>query len=288
VFRLHEDQGVINRYGFNSEGHDAVQLNVRMFRAQYPERAVLKGDEQRSARSAEGPCVLGINLGKNKTSPSSIDDYSAGVRKFAALADYLVVNISSPNTPGLRDLQAKKELEELVSAVVKVRDQVCKESQLGRTVPLLVKIAPDLSEQNKKDIAEVVARHKVDGLVVTNTTVSRPKTLQSYDKIETGGLSGAPLRDLSTQVISDMYSLTNGQVPIIGAGGIASGQDALDKIKAGASVVQVYSALTYHGMPLVKRIQRELEILLAKEGYDHVSQAVGANHEKKVKRGFFF
>mmetsp|Transcript_20957 Transcript_20957/g.53080 ORF Transcript_20957/g.53080 Transcript_20957/m.53080 type:complete len:388 (-) Transcript_20957:230-1393(-) len=261
VFRLPEDQAVINRYGFNSEGHEAVAKRLTQYRA----------DESRT------PCILGINLGKNKLSESAVDDYTQGVTKFAHMADYLVVNVSSPNTPGLRNLQARKELDELIVGVLSARDEACKGA---RKTPLLLKIAPDLTKQDKEDIASVVTSRHVDGLIVSNTTISRPETLKGASREEMGGLSGRPVRDLSTEVIGDMYKLTKGQVPIIGVGGIANGRDAYAKLRAGASLVQFYSAVTYHGPPLVKRIQRELEELIVKDGLTSVSEAVGAAHRK--------
>ena len=259
VFRLPEDSAVINRYGFNSAGHEAVRRNLAEYR-----------------ESKSDNCVLGINLGKNKTSPSAVDDYTAGVKVFAELADYLVVNVSSPNTPGLRNLQMVGELEGLINGVLTTRDQVQRD---GRYVPVFLKIAPDLDEQSKKDIARVAVRRKVDGLIVSNTTVARPAYLESSNKGEKGGLSGAPVKEMSTTVISDMYRLTKGNIPIIGVGGVATGQDAYDKIKAGASLIQVYTSFTYHGPPLVKKILRELETLVAEDGLKNVSQAVGMNHK---------
>lgn len=219
--------------------------------------------------------VVGVNLGKNKTSASPVDDYVKGVEKFGPLADYLVINVSSPNTPGLRSMQGKQQLEELVEKVSQVRKNIHSE----RKPPLLVKIAPDLTEQDKKDITDVVLKvpGRVDGLVVTNTTISRPASLKSKYKEETGGLSGEPLKQMSTQCVKDMYTLTKGKIPIIGVGGVASGQDAYDKIRAGASLVQLYSALVYQGPPVVKRIKRELGELLVRDGFSSVSEAVGAD-----------
>ncbi|XP_033012983.1 dihydroorotate dehydrogenase (quinone), mitochondrial isoform X2 [Lacerta agilis] len=223
VFRLPEDQAIINRYGFNSHGHAVVEHRLRA-----------RQETQRQLSLAGMP--LGINLGKNKASVDAAADYVAGVRVLGPLADYLVVNVSSPNTPGLRALQGKAELRLLLA-------------KLG-----------------------------VDGLVVTNTTVSRPSTLRAALRGEVGGLSGAPLRELSTQLVSEMYSLTQGRVPIIGVGGVSSGQDALDKIRAGASLVQMYTALTYRGPPVVGAVKQELEALLREQGFQSVQDAVGADH----------
>ncbi|XP_023694066.1 dihydroorotate dehydrogenase (quinone), mitochondrial-like isoform X2 [Paramormyrops kingsleyae] len=261
VFRLTVDQAVINRYGFNSCGLTAVQ-----------ER--LKAREVTQAEHTQAGRPIGINLGKNKLSQDAVADYLEGVRKLGPLADYLVVNVSSPNTPGLRDLQGKEELRHLLQKVLKERDGL----QSGRRPPVLVKIAPDLTSQDKQDIADVITELGVDGLIVCNTTVSRPTMLKDPQKCEAGGLSGAPLRDMSTATVREMYSLTRGKVPIVGVGGIASGQDALDKIRAGASLVQLYTAFTYQGPPIVTRIKRELEQLLKEQGFKSILDAVGADH----------
>ncbi|XP_041339675.1 dihydroorotate dehydrogenase (quinone), mitochondrial isoform X2 [Pyrgilauda ruficollis] len=223
VFRLAEDEAVINRYGFNSHGHVAVERRLR-------------ARQEKQIRLTGAGMPLGVNLGKNKSSTDAAADYVAGVRTLGPLADYLVVNVSSPNTPGLRDLQGKAELRDLLS-------------KLG-----------------------------VDGLIVSNTTVSRPSSLRSRQRTEPGGLSGKPLRELSTQTIREMYALTQGRVPIIGVGGVSSGQDALEKIRAGASLVQLYTALVYHGPPVVGAVKRELEELLREQGFKNVMEAVGADH----------
>ncbi|KAM9047514.1 dihydroorotate dehydrogenase (quinone), mitochondrial isoform 3-T3 [Megaptera novaeangliae] len=225
VFRLPEDQAVINRYGFNSHGLSVVEHRLR-------------ARQQTQARLTEDGLPLGINLGKNKTSVDAASDYAEGVRVLGPLADYLVVNVSSPNTAGLRSLQGKAELRRLLT-------------KLG-----------------------------IDGLIVTNTTVSRPASLQGALRSEMGGLSGKPLRDLSTQTVREMYALTQGRVPIIGVGGVSSGQDALEKIRAGASLVQLYTALTYRGPPLVGRVKRELEALLKEQGFTRVTDAIGADHRR--------
>ncbi|XP_042209309.1 dihydroorotate dehydrogenase (quinone), mitochondrial-like isoform X2 [Homarus americanus] len=190
VFRLPEDQGVINRCGFNSEGHEAV----------YERLSLLPPPGNRKA-------ILGINLGKNKTAHDHVHDFTLGVEKFGPIADYLVINVSSPNTPGLRNLQHREELEELIEAVVTTRDSL----PGTHKPPLLLKIAPDVSEDDKQNIANVVLRSKkrIDGLIVSNTTVTRPTSLQSPDKEEVGGLSGQPLRTMATHAIRDMYRLTH-------------------------------------------------------------------------------
>ncbi|XP_039931305.1 dihydroorotate dehydrogenase (quinone), mitochondrial isoform X2 [Hirundo rustica] len=266
VFRLAEDEAVINRYGFNSHGHVAVERRLRA--RQETQIRLTRGALAIGWWLVVLPwfscvCVpagmpLGVNLGKNKSSTDAVADYVAGVRTLGPLADYLVVNVSSPNTPGLRDLQGKAELRDLLSKVLAERDLLPCE----RKPAVLVKIAPDLTAQDKQDIASVVCEVGVDGLIVSNTTVSRPSSLRSRQRLEHGGLSGKPLRELSTQTIREMYALTQGRVPIIGVGGVSSGQDALEKIRAGASLVQLYTALVYHGPPVVGAVKRELEELL--------------------------
>ncbi|XP_048515460.1 dihydroorotate dehydrogenase (quinone), mitochondrial-like [Athalia rosae] len=253
VFRLTEDKAVINRYGFNSDGHQAVFDRL-----------------QNTKSHTDFTGIIGVNLGKNKTTPDHVQDYIDGIEKFAEVADYFVINISSPNTPGLRALQDKSHLEELISKINMAFEG------LARKPPLLVKLAPDLSEQERQDIADVInsSKCKIDGLVISNTTIQR-SNLTSFHREETGGLSGAPLTHLSTAMIGDMYRRTNGKVPIIGVGGIFTGEDAYQKIKAGASLVQIYTSYIYHGPPIVKRIKKELNELLIKDGYTSVVDAIG-------------
>ncbi|NXT80826.1 PYRD dehydrogenase, partial [Zapornia atra] len=261
VFRLEEDEAVVNRFGFNSHGHAAVGRRLR-------------ARQETQLRLTAAGMPLGVNLGKNKSSADAAADYVAGVRALGPLADYLVVNVSSPNTPGLRDLQGKAELWDLLTKVLAERDALPGE----RRPAVLVKIAPDLTPQDRRDIASVVCELGVDGLIVSNTTVSRPGSLRSARRSEPGGLSGKPLRELSTQTIREMYSLTQGRVPIIGVGGVSSGHDALEKIRAGASLVQIYTALVYRGPPVVGAVKRELEELLREQGFQSVMEAVGADH----------
>lgn len=264
VFRLKEDDSVINRYGFNSCGHAPV---VERMKAWYDMKSSTKSDDYTG--------IVGLNLGKNKLTEDPVSDYVKGVQTFGAYADFLVVNVSSPNTPGLRKLQGAEQLKQITSAVVKARDELERENKPA----ILVKIAPDLTEKDMIDIASVVGARDcgVDGLVISNTTMSRPASLKSINRAETGGLSGPPLKDMSTNLIRSMYKLTSGRVVIIGVGGIASGQDALDKIKAGASLVQIYTVLAYQGPPVVNRIKKELSELLEKEGFNSVSEAVGVD-----------
>eukprot|EP00918_Siedleckia_nematoides_P001643 GHVU01003859.1.p1 GENE.GHVU01003859.1~~GHVU01003859.1.p1 ORF type:complete len:379 (+),score=80.53 GHVU01003859.1:83-1138(+) len=260
VFRLDEDQGIINRYGFNSDGADVVLDRMEKLRSE-----------------GELPGVLMVNLGKNKTA-DAIPDYTYGVKKFKDVADMMVVNVSSPNTPGLRNLQSKKELSALMSAVVKARNTECPKT------PILVKIAPDLSDAELKDVCNVVMSNKVDGMVVSNTTNQRPDSLQSANKGETGGLSGEPVKDISTAMIKKVYALTKGQVTIIGVGGVATGQDAYDKIKAGASLVEMYSRLSMEGPWAPPKIKIELRRLLQEDEYESLAEAVGADHRPPKKK----
>ncbi|MSO93213.1 MAG: quinone-dependent dihydroorotate dehydrogenase [Rhodospirillales bacterium] len=252
LFRLTVDRGVINRMGFNNDGLEALVARL-------------------DARSRAG--IVGVNLGKNRDSADAVADYEAGVRAFAGRASYLVVNVSSPNTPGLRALQGREPLHRLLSAVMALLRQ-----RASARPPLLLKIAPDLTDEDKRDIAAVALETGIDGIIATNTSIARPASLRDPQRKEKGGLSGGPMFDLSTTVLREMYTLTKGALPLIGVGGVASGEDAYAKIRAGASLVQLYSALVYEGPALVGRIQRDLAALLRANGYTNVSQAVGADH----------
>lgn len=247
LFRLAADEAVINRLGFNNQGHrPAYQRLIRL-------------------RARRG--IVGINIGANKDSADRIADYASGVAAFVDIASYFTINISSPNTPGLRDLQTRQALEALVVA--------CQKARGASKVPLLVKIAPDLNPADLSDIAAVALDHGVEGLIVSNTTISRPDSLRSPAAGQSGGLSGRPLMPLATAQLRAMYQVTRGQVPLIGVGGIASGADAYAKIRAGASLVQLYTALVYQGPGLIRRITRDLAALLRSDGFSHVGQAVG-------------
>lgn len=236
IFRLIEDESLINRLGFPGEGAEAVAARI-------------------DAKRPHG-VVLGINIGKNKDTPleEAAGDYTSLVETFAPRADYLVVNVSSPNTEGLRRLQAKRELEALLRDVVSARD----EHRPGRDLPLLVKLSPDLDDTALDDALEAVSAAGMDGVVATNTTVSRPN-LGSNNQGEKGGLSGRAVRDLSTEMIAKIHARTEGELPIIGVGGVFGGDDVQGKLDAGASLVQLYTGLIYRGPMVVKRILRELE-----------------------------
>ncbi|CAH2324011.1 dihydroorotate dehydrogenase (quinone), mitochondrial [Pelobates cultripes] len=268
VFRLPKDRAVINRYGFNSHGIEVVRQRLMARR------------EKQSLLTAGG-MPLGVNLGKNKTSEDAAADYIKGVLELGPFADYLVINVSSPNTPGLRELQGRDQLRHLLAKVLKARNAL----QSDHRPALLVKIAPDLTKADKEDIASVVTELGIDGLIVTNTTISRPSTLQDPQCCEAGGLSGAPLRDMATETIREMYTLTAGKIPIIGVGGVSCGLDALEKILAGASLVQLYTALTYQGPPVVEKVTGELKNILLEQGFSCVSEAVGADHRSNALRG---
>ena len=251
VFRLVEDRAVINRLGFNNRGleHAVVRLQARQNRLR------------------RRPGIVGINLGANKDAADRTADYVAGVRATAALASYITVNISSPNTPGLRALQDGAALADLVARVVEARGTVA--------VPLFVKVAPDLEASDFDTIARIAIDGGVDGLIVSNTTVTRP-ALASRQAGETGGLSGVPLRLLALTALQNFATATNGALPLIAAGGIGSGADAYARIRAGASAVQLYSALIYEGPGLVARIKADLAALLRRDGFTTVAEAVGA------------
>lgn len=251
LFRLVEDRAVINRLGFNNRG----QENAR----------------PRLARRQSGGAhagIVGVNIGANKDSTDRIADYAAGVRRMAEVADYLTINISSPNTPGLRALQDEAALNDLLAAVVTAR------GESGSAPPLFLKVAPDLEPADIDSIAKAALDHRLDALIVSNTTISRPPLL-SPNKGQAGGLSGAPLKPLALQRLRDFRTATGAGLPLVAAGGVESGPDAYDRIRAGASLVQLYTALIYHGPGLVRTILAELEEYLAADGFTSVAEAVG-------------
>ncbi|XP_048333500.2 dihydroorotate dehydrogenase (quinone), mitochondrial [Ziziphus jujuba] len=280
IFRLRQEGAIINRCGFNSEGIVAV---AKRLGAQHGKRKLdetsstspSSSDEVRHGGKA-GPGILGVNLGKNKTSEDAAADYVQGVHTLSQYADYLVINVSSPNTPGLRMLQGRKQLKDLVKKVQAARDEM----QWGEEgpPPLLVKIAPDLSKEDLEDIAAVALALRLDGLIISNTTVSRPDSVSRNPvAAETGGLSGKPLFNASTNLLKEMYILTRGKIPLIGCGGISSGEDAYQKIRAGATLVQLYTAFAYGGPALIPQIKAELAECLEKDGFKSILEAVGAD-----------
>ncbi len=262
LFRLEEDEAIINRMGFNNQGAGAFIRHLEAW-----------GEK---VQGYEG--VLGANIGKNKDTVNAVDDYVSLLEKVYGLSDYITINISSPNTPGLRAMQRREELGGLLHELVNARSRLI--AQWGH-IPLLVKIAPDTTPEEREDIAEVVLKHQIDGLIVSNTTIGERENLRSKHKNETGGLSGAPLFTRSTQALRDMYRLTEGKIPLIGVGGIRSGADAYAKIKAGASLVQIYSALIYQGFEMVEQVKRDLIVLLKKDGFTHINQAIGVESRKE-------
>jgi dihydroorotate dehydrogenase len=241
LFRLPADEGVINRLGFNSEGARAVLVRL-------------------AARAGAGGLV-GVNVGANKDSQDRIADYVSLIETFAPVASYFTVNISSPNTPGLRDLQQGRLFDELLARVVDARARASRQAGL---TPLLIKIAPDLTLSELDDVVGAARRRRVDGMIVGNTTVTRPPNLADAKTAqESGGLSGRPLFALSTRMLAETYVRAEGAFPLVGAGGIDSGRTALAKIRAGASLVQLYSSLVFRGLGLVGEIKSELVKALA-------------------------
>ncbi|CDR39799.1 hypothetical protein NBRC10512_000483 [Rhodotorula toruloides] len=315
VFRVPESNSVVNRYGFNSEGHAAALARLRQrvikFVNDYasvlpaelfpstPSTAVAAqnfdpvtsylasrdgsgaapADAVGMPRSLHPGKVLGINLGKNKSSdPDSIDDFVKGVATLGPYADVLVVNVSSPNTPGLRNLQRKGMLSELLEGVVQARNLL----PTSIKPPVLVKVAPDLDDEQLSDIAYAAKTAGIDGVIVSNTTISRPPSAGSSPVLqEIGGLSGPPVKALALRALSALYEQTDGKVPLVGCGGISSGQDALDYAKAGASLVQLYTGFVYGGVGLPRRIKDELAELLRREGKAW-KEVIGSGRVKAV------
>lgn len=247
LFRLVEDRAVINRMGFNNGGAEVAR--------------------DRLVRRAGRPGIVGINIGANKDSEDRIADYVAMTRVMAPLASYLAVNISSPNTPGLRALQDEGALTGLLDAVIEARGTA--------GPPVFLKVAPDLESADIDAIARIALDRKLGALIVSNTTITRPALLSANAR-ETGGLSGAPLRDLAQQRLRDFRKATGGAIPLVGVGGITSAEDAWARIRAGASLVQLYSAMVYGGPGLPRRILRGLEALMRRDGFASIAEAVGS------------
>lgn len=256
IFRLSSDQAMINRLGFNNEGHSKALARMKQRR---------------------GGGIIGVNIGANKDSADREADYLAGLEAFSEIADYLTVNISSPNTPGLRDLQGPEELDRLLTKLMVKRSEL-----LAKGIPLrpiAVKLSPDIADDDIAPICEKIATHGVDGLIISNTTLDRTGLRGTGNINETGGLSGAPLYERSTRLLAKVYVQTKGRIPLIGVGGIHSGETALGKIEAGASLIQIYTGLVYEGPALVGRIKQALLAEIERAGVNSISDLIGTKSE---------
>ena len=257
IFRLSAEGAVINRLGFNNAGHDAMSRRL-------------------ARRPLDG--VIGVNIGANATSTDRIQDYVLGLERFADMADYITVNISSPNTAGLRDLQAPEALDALLEALMVARRGMSS----GRSTPLLVKLAPDISDQQLPDVVTRLRHHKVDGIIISNTTISRDTVAGSPLAGEAGGLSGAPLFARATRMLAQIYALTDGQLPLIGVGGIDTGARAVEKIAAGASLVQLYTGLIFKGPRLIGEMGRALLHEIEQRRLGSVQDLIGQDSDRWV------
>jgi len=255
LFRLERDEAVINRMGFNNDGAETVLRRL-------------------ASRAHQGG-ILGVNVGANKDSVDRVADYVKLIETFAPVASYFTVNVSSPNTPGLRNLQQSAQLDDLLAKVIDARERVRK--QAGDS-PVLLKVAPDLSLAELDDVVHIARSRRVDGMIVANTTIGRPSTLREQSRArEQGGLSGRPLFRLSTRMVAETYVRAEGAFPLVGVGGIDSGGAALTKIRAGASLIQLYSSLDYKGLGLVESIKSDLASTLLRTGREQLSEIVGAD-----------
>jgi dihydroorotate dehydrogenase len=255
LFRLERDEAVINRMGFNNDGGEAVLRRL-------------------ASRASQGG-IVGVNVGANKDSPDRVGDYVQLIEMFAPVASYFTVNVSSPNTPGLRNLQQAAQLDDLLAKVIDARERV--REKAGDT-PVLLKIAPDLGLAELDDVVHVARSRRVDGMIVANTTLARPSRLRETNRAqEQGGLSGRPLFRLATRMVAETYVRAEGAFPLIGVGGIDSGGAALTRIRAGASLIQLYSPLIYKGLGLVEDIKRDLASTLLRTGRESLSEIVGAD-----------
>ena len=247
VFRLKDDRAIINRLGFNSVGFSEVKTKLEKI----------------------GDNIIGVNIGANKNSKDFSEDYIKGIKFFSTLASYITINISSPNTPGLRNLEVLENLDVLLDKINNLERE-----DLLIKIPILLKISPDLEADNLKYLCEKVLSSKIDGLIISNTTISRDSI--STDTLEKGGLSGKPIFEISTKQLRMAYKYTNGKIPLIGVGGVDSAEKAYEKIKNGASLIQLYTGLVYNGPNLIKDINEDLSSLIERDGYSNISEAVGA------------
>ncbi len=250
VFRLKEDLGIVNRLGFNNKGASNLICNIAKY------------------RKSKKQGLIGISIGKQYNSTDPVQDYVALLKSVHNFADYVVLNISSPNTAGLRDLQAHDALKDILTNLFSVR------KKFDTFTPILLKISPDVSQSDLEDIAELSLKFSIEGVVLTNTTITR-SDLKSSHKGQYGGLSGRPLFNLSNRILNDFYVLTKGKIPLIGCGGIMNGKDAYIKIRNGASLIQIYAAIVYHGFSIVQKINMQLVDILKQEGFKSVSEVVG-------------
>jgi dihydroorotate dehydrogenase len=255
LFRLERDEAVVNRMGFNNDGADTVL--------------------RRLAGRAHLPGIVGVNVGANKDSPDRVADYVSLIETFAPVASYFTVNVSSPNTPGLRNLQQASALDDLLAKVIDARERV---RENAGDSPVLLKIAPDLTLGELDDVVHIARSRRVDGMIVANTTLARPSSLREQNRAkEQGGLSGRPLFRLSTRMVAETYVRVEGAFPLIGVGGVDSGGAALTKIRAGASLIQLYSSLVYKGLGLVENIKADLVSTMLRTGRDSLAEIVGAD-----------
>ncbi len=261
IFRDPKSGSVINRMGFPNGGLRVFKPNIEHF----------LNDTSRPHG------IIGINIGMNKEQSNAASDYCHLIEELAPLADYLTVNISSPNTPGLRDLQQKDALSDLIKKMKDTLSKTCPDDAPA----LLIKLAPDLTEEQQKEIAEALLQSQIDGIILSNTTLDRPDSLPTQFKEQKGGLSGTHVRAKSTSIIRNFYTLTHGEIPIIGVGGISTAEHAYEKIKAGASLVQLYTGMIYQGPDIANQINTELVKLLEKDGYSSIKEAIGVEANTK-------
>ena len=250
VFRLIQDKAIINRLGFPNEGMDEITKKMK--------KNIPKG-------------ICGVNIGPNKENATSIDDYLLCFDQFFELASYIVINISSPNTPKLRSLHNNEKITELIDAIKKRR------AEKKSNVPIILKVSPDIEEDKIEGICNILLEKSIDGVILTNTTIRNKSSLSSEHRIQDGGLSGEPLNEISNKIIQKFYLRLGSSIPIIGAGGVSSGATAYEKIKSGASLLQLYTALIYEGPYVAKKINKELSNLIKLNGYNNISEVIGIN-----------
>ena len=255
IFRLNEDEAIINHLGFNNKGSEKVLKKLKKINL-----------------SNLNSGIIGINIGKNKDSNNAIEDYCYCLEKLGPFCHYITINISSPNTPGVRDLQLRGKVEVLVKALQNKQNEI---GNYLKEKPIFFKISPDLNDEQLRDIALMALANNITGLIISNTTIKRPKILLSNNKNEIGGLSGGPLFIQSTLSLKKMFSLTNGQIPLIGVGGVSNGNQCYEKIKSGANLIQLYSALVFKGPKIIFKIKNELVDLMKIDGFKNIKEIVG-------------